>query len=401
MDVYKIREDFPILKEKMNGMPLIYLDNAATSLKPNSVLDAQTLYNTKKSANVHRGVYKLSNDATELYENARSVVAKFINADYKEVVFTKSATESLNMVANGFGHTMIREGDEIITSELEHHSSFLPWQSIANINGGKLVKIPLTEDGRITVENVKKVITEKTKVIALGYVSNVMGYVAPIKEICNLASEHGILTSIDAAQAAPHLKIDVKDLGCDFLSFTGHKMLAPTGVGVLYGKFELLQKMYPQNFGGEMIDLVEFEESTYKDAPFKHEAGTPVIAGAISLGAAIEYLEKIGLYNIHNHEMSLRRLAISELKNIEGIKIFNEHAETGIISFNLEGVHPHDMATVYDSEGVCVRAGHHCAQLLMKFLKQPATLRASIYLYNTEEDIRTFINATKKGREVF
>ena len=395
------RDDFPILKELMNGKPLVYLDSGATSLRPLQVLEATNFYDSKKTANVHRGVYKLSNEATELYEGARQKVADFINADYKEIVFTKSATEALNMVAMGYGLSNLKEGDEIITTEIEHHSSFLPWQNIANITGAKLVKIPLTEDGRITVENLKKVITRKTKVIAITYVSNVMGYITPIQKICEIANELGIVTSIDAAQAAPHIVVDVKKLNCDFLSFTGHKMLGPTGVGVLYGKFNRLQEMKPVNFGGEMIDLVEFEKSTYKDAPFKFEAGTPVISAAIGLGAAIDYLENLGMCNIHMYEMKLRNYAIEELKKIEGIQIFNENAETGIISFNLEGVHPHDMATVYDSEGVCVRAGHHCAQLLMKWLKQPATLRASIYIYNNEADIKALVDATKKGKEIF
>ncbi|MCL1924479.1 MAG: SufS family cysteine desulfurase [Defluviitaleaceae bacterium] len=401
MQIQKIRDDFPILKESMNGKPLIYLDNGATSLKPLQVLEAEAVYNTKKTANVHRGVYKLSNEATELYEEARATVAKFINADYKEIVFTKGATEALNMIAMGYGLSNLKKGDEIITSELEHHSSFLPWQNVAKLTGAKLVKIPLNDEGRITIENFKKALTDKTKVVAINYVSNVMGYMAPVKEICEICSERNIITNIDAAQAAPHLKIDVRELNCDFLSFTGHKMLAPTGVGVLYGKFKNLQQMNPVNFGGEMIDLVEFENSTYKDAPFKFEAGTPVIAGAIGLKAAVDYLENIGMEKIHAHEMELRKYAISELLKIEGIKIFNENAETGIISFNVANIHPHDMATVYDSEGVCVRAGHHCAQLLMKWLKQPATLRASIYLYNTKEEIDTFIKATITGKETF
>ena len=401
IDVEKIRNDFPILKEKMNDMPLVYLDSGATSLKPQSVIRAIDFYNEKKTANVHRGVYKLGNEATELYESARKTVARFINANRKEVVFTKGATEALNMVAMGWGLHKIKQGDEIITSELEHHSSFLPWQYVAKITGATLRFVPLTKDGQITVENFKSVLSDKTKVVALNYVSNVMGYITPIKEICALAHEKGAVVSVDAAQAAPHLKIDVAELDCDFLSFTGHKMTGPTGVGVLYGKYNVLKQMEPVAFGGEMIDIVEKEASSFKNPPFRFEAGTPVISGAIGLAAAIDYLEEIGLDKIHAHEMELRKYAIEQLKKIDGLLLFNEHADTGIISFNIEGVHPHDMASVYDAQGVCIRAGHHCAQLLMKWLAQPATLRASIYLYNTKADIDALVKATISGKEVF
>ena len=401
IDVNQIRQDFPILQETMNGKPLVYLDSGATSLKPSVVVEALYHYNLKKTANVHRGVYRLGNEATELYEGARKKVADFIGARELEIVFTKGATEALNLVAMGYGLHHLKAGDEIITSELEHHSSFLPWQQVAKITGAVLKFVPLTEEGRITTENFKKVLSDKTKVVALNYVSNVMGYITPIKEICALAHEKGAIVSVDAAQAAPHLKIDVTDLNCDFLSFTGHKMTGPTGVGVLYGKYHRLKETEPVSFGGEMIDVVEKENSTFKFPPYRFEAGTPVIAGAIGLGVAIDYIEAIGLDNIHAHEMELRKYAIEALKKIDDIRIFNENADTGIISFNIDGVHPHDMASVYDANGVCVRAGHHCAQLLMKWLKQPATLRASIYLYNTKADIDALVQATISGKEVF
>ena len=401
LDIEKLRKDFPILQETMNEKPLIYLDNGASSLKPVQVVQALTNYNTKKSANVHRGVYKLSNDATQLYENARQTVASFIGATKKEVVFTKSATESLNTIAMGYGLHYLKAGDEIVTSELEHHSSFLPWQNIAKLTGAKIRLIPLAPDGRITIENFESVLSSKTKVVAINYVSNVMGYITPIKEICEAAHKHGAIVTVDAAQAAPHLPINVAQLGCDFLSFTGHKMLGPTGVGVLYGKYDLLKKMPPVLFGGEMIDIVEVESSTFKDPPYKFEAGTPVIAGAIGLGAAIKYLQSVGLANICAHEQTLQKYAVEQLQKIEGITVFNPAADTGIISYNVDGVHPHDMATVYDSAGICVRAGHHCAQLLMKWLKQPATLRASIYLYTTKNEIDQLIHTTILGKEAF
>lgn len=402
MDIFKIRKDFPILKETMNGRPLVYLDSSATSLKPQSVVDAIELYNTKKTANVHRGVYKLGNEATEMYEGTREKIAKFINAkSTEEIVFTKGATEALNLVAMSYGLSNLKPDDEIITSQLEHHSSFLPWQNIANITGAKLVFVPLTEDGHITVDNFKKVLSDKTKVVALTYISNVMGYITPLKEITALAHQVGAVVTVDAAQASPHIALDVQYLDCDFLSFTGHKMLGPSGVGVLYGKYELLESMKPVHFGGEMIDIVDLESSTFKNPPYRFEAGTPVIGSAIGLGAAIDYISDIGFQAIQAQEKELRNYAIEGLSKIDGVTIYNPKADVGIISFNVDDVHPHDMASIYDSNGVCVRAGHHCTQLLMRFLKQPATLRASIYLYNTKEDIDALIASTIQGKDVF
>ena len=402
-NVHKIREEFPILKETMHGKPLVYLDNGATTLKPKPVVDAIDYYYKKKTSNVHRGAYQLSSDATDLYEGARAKVRDFINAGSEmEIVFTKGATQALNLVAQSYGLTRLKPGDEILVSELEHHSSFLPWQYVAKVTGATLKFIPLSDEGRITVENTKSALTENTKVIAINYVSNVMGYIAPIKEIAALAHSVGAILTVDAAQALPHMKVDVQDLDCDFLSFSAHKMCGPTGTGVLYGKYDLLNAMEPIEFGGEMIDVVgEGTTSTWKDAPYRFEAGTPVIAGAIGLGAAIDYIEAIGYDNIVAQETKLRAHAISLMKEIKGVSIYNEGAETGIISFNVEGVHPHDMASIYDSEGICVRAGHHCAQPLMKWLRQPATVRASFYFYNTIEDVDAFISATRKGKEFF
>lgn len=397
-----VRGDFPILNESMNGQPLVYLDSGATSLKPQVVIDAVDLYNTRKTANVHRGVYKLGSEATDLYEGTRVKVAKFIGAATPdEIIFTKGATEAMNLVAQSYGLTNLKAGDEIITSELEHHSSFLPWQQVAHITGAKLVFVPLTPDGRITVDNFKSVLSERTKVVALTYVSNVMGHITPLKDICTLAHSVGAVVTVDAAQASPHIPLDVQSLDCDFLSFTGHKMLGPSGVGVLYGKYSLLEAMPPVQFGGEMIDIVDLSGSTFKNPPYRFEAGTPVIGGVIGLGAAIDYLTDMGFEAIAAHEAELYAYATQQLSAIEGVTIFNKNADIGIISFNVDGIHPHDMASIYDSHGVAVRAGHHCAQLLMRYLKQPATLRASMYVYNTKADIDALVRATLEGKDIF
>lgn len=401
IDVQMLRNDFPMLSQSMNGKKLIYLDSGATSFKPIPVINALNYYNTQKTSSVHRGVYKLSNEVTTMFEDARETVANFISAQSKEVIFTKGATESLNLVALSYGLHNLGPNDEIITSELEHHSSFLPWQNVAKVTGAKLLFIPLSEEGRITVQNFKSVLSNKTKIVALNYVSNVMGYISPIKEICDLSHEVGAVVSVDAAQASPHIKIDVKDIGCDFLSFTGHKMLGPTGIGVLFGKYSLLKDMQPVTFGGEMIDIVGLQSSTFKNPPHKFEAGTPSIAEAIGLSTAIKYLQNIGFDEIQAHESELRNYAISELSKIKQVTLFNKNTDMGIINFNVENIHPHDMATVYDMQGICVRAGHHCCQLLMKWLKQPATLRASIYLYNTKSDIDALVTATSYGKEIF
>ena len=402
LDINQIRADFEILKQTMYGKPIVYLDSAATALKPKAVLEAMEKYHTTASANVHRGVYKISNEATEMYEGARTTVAQFINAmSEREIVFTKGATSALNLVAMSYGLHNLKPGDEILTTELEHHSSFLPWQNVAKVTGATLKFIPLTDQGRITVENFSSVLTANTKVVALNHVSNVMGYIAPIKEICGLAHSNNAIVVVDAAQSVPHLPIDVQDLDCDFLALTGHKVYGPTGIGVLYGKFDLLNGMEPVEFGGEMIDIVEKNESTFKDAPFRFEAGTPPIAGAIGLAAGMEYVRNLGWDQVRQHELELRDYAIEQMSKIDGLKIFNPTTDMGIISFNIDMVHPHDMATVYDVNGVCVRAGHHCAQPLMKWLKQPATLRATFSIYNTKEDVDTLIAATLEGKETF
>lgn len=398
MNLDKIRSAFPVLRDNPR---LAYLDNAAMALKPDCVIDAVNHYYSKLGVNVHRGVYKLSYEATDLYEEARAIVAKFINSPFENVVFTRGASASLNLVAQSYGLSFLKPGDEIITSELEHHSSCMPWSNVAKLTGAKVKYVPLNEEGRITVDAFKSVLTKNTKVVALNYVSNVMGYITPIKEIIKLSHEAGAIVSVDAAQAVPHMKVDVIDLDCDFLSFSGHKLCGPTGIGVLYGKKELLAKMPPIEFGGDMADTVTTESMTYKDAPYKFETGTPIIASAIGLAKACEFLNEIGLDNIAKYEYMLKEEALKELKKLEGIHIYNESCETGIISFNIDGVHPHDAASVFDKNDVCIRAGHHCAQLITSWLGTIGTVRASFYFYNTIDDVKNFVASVKEAIEFF
>jgi cysteine desulfurase/selenocysteine lyase len=397
MDINKIRDDFYILKNS----DIAYLDSAASTIKPKQVVDSINYYYERLGVNVHRGVYQLSYQATDLYEQARKKVSEFINCKFEEVVFTRGASSALNLVASSWGMKNVQAGDEIITSELEHHSSMLPWQQVAKVKGAKLVYIPLSDDGRITIENFKKVLSKKTKVVALTHISNVMGYITPIEEIIKLAHEVNAIVTIDGAQSVPHIKVDVMALGCDFLSFSGHKMCGPTGIGVLYGKYNLLQEMDPIEFGGDMIDYVYLDDSTFKDAPYKFETGTPLIASAIGLATAIDYIHSIGYDFIIAQETKLKDYALSKIKELNYVTLFNPNPDTGIISFNIEGVHPHDAATVFDEVSVALRAGHHCAQPLMNYLKQIATLRASFYFYNNEADVDQLIEGIKKAKSFF
>ena len=394
----EFKKDFPIYQKYPN---LVYLDSAASSLKCQAVIDKLDHYYNRIGVNVHRGVYRLSYEATDLYEGAREIIANFINAEFEEVVFTRGCSSSLNLVALSYGMEFVNEGDEVIVTELEHHSNLIPWMNVCKKKGATLKYVPLTAEGRITVENFKSVISEKTKVVAINHVSNVMGYIAPIKEIVEIAHSYGAVVSVDGAQAIPHMKVNVKELGCDFYSFSGHKMCGPTGVGVLYGKKALLDKMDPIEFGGDMADEVFKHYATYKDTPYKFETGTPIIAEAIALADACLYLEKVGYDFIASHEHYLKELALKELLSIEGIEIYNPTCETGIITFNVSDVHPHDAASVFDKNDVCIRAGHHCAQPITHFLGQMSTIRASFYFYNDEEDVQRFVETVKEAVEFF
>ena len=398
MNVSKLKKDFPVLENNPN---LCYLDSAASSLKPKCVIDAVDYYYNKLSCNVHRGVYGLSYEATDLYEEARNKIANFLNAEFEEIVFTRGCSQALNLVAQSYGMDNLCEGDEVITSELEHHSSHMPWFNVCKHKKAVLKYIPLTKEGRITVEAFKETLTDKTKVVALTYVSNVMGYITPIKEIIDICHQRGIIVIVDAAQAGPHMKIDVKELDCDFLALSGHKMCGPTGIGVLYGKKKLLANMEPIEFGGDMADVVDKDSQTYKDAPYKFETGTPPIAQAIGLGKACEYLDSIGLSNISAYENMLAKKTIELLKEIPDVIIFNENTDTGVVAFNIDGVHPHDAASIYDKNNVCIRAGHHCAQLITNWLGQISTTRASFYFYNTLEDVELFVKSVKEARDFF
>ncbi|EAG8770365.1 cysteine desulfurase [Listeria monocytogenes] len=405
IDIQKIRADFPILAQEINEKPLAYLDNAATSQKPKQVIEALTHYYEFDNANVHRGVHTLAARATDAYESARGKVAKFIHArEVAEIIFTRGTTSAINLVVDSYAEANIEAGDEIVISYLEHHSNLIPWQQLAKRKGAVLKYIELEEDGTISVEQAKKTIGEKTKIVALAHVSNVLGTITPIKEIAAIAHQFGAVILVDGAQAVPHMEVDVVDLDADFYAFSGHKMMAPTGIGALYGKRELLDAMEPTEFGGEMIDFVELYDSTWKELPWKFEAGTPIIGGAIALGAAIDYLAEVGLENIQAHEQALASYAIEEMSKIEGITIYGPKDASkrwGLVTFNLEGAHPHDIATILDEDGVAIRAGHHCAQPLMKWLDVSSTARASFYIYNTKEEIDALIDGLKLTKEYF
>lgn len=400
-----IKSYFPILNQEVNGHPLVYLDSAATSQKPIQVIEAISNYYNLDNSNVHRGVHTLGNRATDSYEGAREKVRKFINASStQEVIFTRGTTTALNTVAAGYGRQNVQEGDEIVITYMEHHSNIIPWQQLAKEKGAVLKYIDLEADGTISLEKVRETITSKTKIVSMMYVSNVLGTINPIKEVAQIAHENGAVIVADLAQAAPHLKVDVQDLDVDFAAFSGHKMCAPTGIGVLYGKKALLEEMEPVEFGGEMIDFVGLYESTWKELPWKFEGGTPIIASAIGLGAAIDFLEEIGLDNIAAHEHKLAGYAMDQLETIDGLQIFGPRdpmKRCGLVTFNLDDVHPHDVATVLDMSGIAVRAGHHCAQPLMKWLQVTATARASFYMYNDEEDVDRLVAGLRSAKEYF
>ena len=403
IDVEKIRKDFPILDQIVNDEPLVYLDNAATTQKPKVVLEAVNRYYQEDNANVHRGVHTLAERATASYEGARETVRRFINASsIKEVLFTRGTTTGLNWIGR-FAEEILEEGDEVLISIMEHHSNILPWQEACRKAGAKLVYVYL-KDGGLDLEDFRKKLTDRTKFVSIAHASNVLGVINPVQEIAQLAHEKGAIVVVDGAQSVPHMKIDVQTLDADFFVFSGHKMAGPTGIGVLYGKEQYLNQMSPVEFGGEMIDFVYEQSATWKELPWKFEAGTPNMAGAIGLAAAIDYLEAIGMDAIERHEQDLIAYVFPKLQAIEGLKIYGSQdlaKRSGVISFNLGDLHPHDLATALDYEGVAVRAGHHCAQPLIQYLGVPATARASFYLYNTKEDCDKHVEALIKTKEFF
>ncbi|MBL4984957.1 cysteine desulfurase [Bacillus safensis] len=402
MNIKDVREQFPILHQQVNGHDLVYLDSAATSQKPRVVIDAMNEYYRSYNSNVHRGVHTLGTRATDAYEGAREKVRAFIRASsVQEIIFTRGTTTALNTVAISYARANLKEGDEIVITHMEHHANIIPWQQAAKATGATLKYIPLQEDGTLSLEDVKQTITHQTKIVAVTHVSNVLGTINPIKEIAKIAHDHGAIIVVDGAQSTPHMQIDVQDLDCDFFAFSGHKMCGPTGIGVLYGKKDLLNNMEPAEFGGEMIDFVDLYDSTWKELPWKFEAGTPIIAGAVGLGKAIDFLNDIGMEEVSRYEHQLATYALERFKELDGATVYGPQRRAGLVTFNLDDVHPHDASTVLDTEGVAIRAGHHCAQPLMKWLGVSATARASFYLYNTEEEIDKLIAALRKTKEYF
>ena len=391
------RSDFPLLE---SNKELVYLDSAATSIKPQIVIDKINEYYTKYGVNIHRGVYDLSGIATNEYEELRNVVAKFINSKPEEVVYTKGTTDGINKLAYML-EDRINENDEIIVSLLDHHSLIMPWQNIALKKKAKLVFVDLNENNQITVENFKKCLNKNTKIVALTHVSNVLGVISPVKEITKLAHEHGAIVILDGAQSVPHMKVDVKDLDVDFLAFSGHKMMAPTGTGILYGKYKLLNSLNPVEFGGDMNDGVEKYSSTYKDAPEKFEAGTQNIEGVIAFKKAIEYLSNLGLDNVHAHSKELAKYVVEQIKDNPLVELYTKNPESGIVTFNIKDVHPHDVATFLSSYNICIRAGHHCAQLITHHLGCVGTVRASFYIYNTLDDAKKLVEAINAAADYF
>ena len=402
-DVEEIRHDFPILEREVNGKRLVYLDNAATSQKPRQVIQTLTDYYANHNANIHRGVHRLAEEATAAYEQARQEIAHFIGApDAAGLVFTRGTTESINLVAHAWGRKCLREGDEVVLTEAEHHSNLVPWQLATQATGARLRFIPVRDDGTLDLEEAERLIGPKTRLVGCIHASNVLGTINPVERMAELAHENGALMLVDGAQSAPHLPVDVKALGCDFYACSGHKMLGPTGVGVLWGKPEILQEMDPFLGGGEMIREVHLDHSTYNDVPYKFEAGTMNIAQAVGLGAAVDYLGELGMENVREHERQLGEYAYRRLSEIEDITIYGpEKDRTGLVSFSLPDVHPHDLSQLLDEEGIAIRSGHHCAQPLTRRLGVAATARASFYLYNTGEEVDALVEALVRAREFF
>lgn len=403
LNVEKIRGDFPILKRKINGHPLVYLDNAATSQKPRQVVEAMSDYYANHNANIHRGVHTLAEEATQLYEDSRRKIAAFVGAASEEIVFTKNATEAVNLVAYAWGKENFRAGDEVITTEMEHHSNLVPWQLVAKETGAAIKYLPFDENGELSLRQLAEQISGRTKVISLVHVSNFLGTINPVKEMAALAHAAGAVVMIDAAQSVPHQKVSVQDLDCDFLAFSGHKMLGPMGVGILYGRRRLLEEMPPFLGGGDMIRTVTLEGSTWNEVPYKFEAGTPNVGGVVGLAAAVDYLEKAGMGNIHQYEVELITYALERLQEVEDLEIYgpmNVERRAALVSFNLKGLHAHDVATLLDQEGIAVRSGHHCTMPAHTKLGIPASVRASFYFYNTKEEVARLVAGLEKVRRI-
>tara|TARA_R110001583_G_scaffold41891_2_gene133189 strand:- start:14960 stop:16183 length:1224 start_codon:yes stop_codon:yes gene_type:complete len=403
LDLTAIRKDFPILHQQVNGNPLVYLDNAASSQKPNQVIDAVANYYRQDNANVHRGVHRLSQRATDAYEGARDKVRGFLNAQTdKEIIFVRGATEAVNLVAQSFVRPQLQAGDEILISHMEHHANIVPWQMLCEQTGAKLNVIPMTMLGELDLSTLDELLTSKTKIMAIGHVSNALGTINPIKDMIAQAHAKNIPVLVDGAQAVPHMIVDVQDLDCDFYVFSGHKMFAPTGIGALYGKQALLEAMSPWQGGGDMILSVSFAHTEYNELPYKFEAGTPNISGAIGLGAAIDYMNSFGIANLAAHEHALLVAATEKVTAISGVRIIGTAAQkASVLSFMIEGVHPHDVGTIFDQQGVAIRTGHHCAQPVMQFFGIPATARASFAFYNTFDEIDALVGGIKKVQELF
>lgn len=398
LDVNKIRADFPMLKNKSKkGYDVIYIDNAATTFKPQSVIDKVNDYYTKYSVNAHRGDYELSFMVDTQYEGTRQKVADFINADKKEIAFTSGASASLNLIAYGYGWKNLKAGDVVLSTEAEHASSVLPWMKACEMTGATMSFIPLNEEGRVDINAFKEVMNDKVKVVALAHVTNVLGYCVPLKEICEIAHSYGAIVVVDGAQSTPHMKIDVKDLDCDFFAFSGHKLCGPTGVGVMYGKYDLLQAMEPFMVGGGSNARFDMcGNILLKDAPYKFECGTPAIEAVLGLGAAIDYISSIGLDEIHAYELSLKEYMLEKLRTLDNVIIYNDHNDSGIVTFNIKDVFSQDAATYFSDHGISLRSGQHCAKLLLNKLNTSSTLRASLYFYNTKEEVDRFIEICKQ-----
>lgn len=404
LKAYEIRNDFPILERKIRGKPLIYLDNAATTQKPISVIEAEKRFYEETNANIHRAVHTLSYESTVLYQDSHKKIANFIGADsWREIIFTRNATESINLVAYGWGLHNLKEGDEVLITIMEHHSNIVPWQMVRNSRGIKLRFLDVDDTGRLKLDELPKLLSERTKLVGIIHASNVLGTVNPLEEIIKEAKKVGALVLVDAAQSVPHFPLDVNQIGCDFLVASGHKMLAPTGTGFLYGRRELLDQMEPFLYGGDMIETVTVEKATWNELPWKYEAGTPNIAGGIGLGAAVDYLHKLGMEKIIAHERELVIYALESLADFPWIDIYGpkDGERVGVISFNIRGVHPHDVAGILDEEGIAVRSGHHCAQPLMRRLGIENAVRVSFYLYNTKEEIDKLTEVLREAKRLF